>query len=1434
MWLKFHSLQSIVNRDLLPYHLWLPTIASRFGSQLTGFANSATRYGWNWVQFCAVIAHVRRASGFAQSSPGEMIRQWRLSLNEEEPLLEVVWQFNDLIPALPEQFSGQFIDLIQETFTLISPSFWHHVRRIRTPQPGFSVALWWADIVRCAKMERFAVALWSMTLKQIAPHVVNQPISRSTPQAKQHFPAAEMTTAFPIETDKCHRCGKQGHWARDCRYRFSEKKLASKTRTSKGATFMGQRYPSNKKGKRVYVALDEADDSSEDDKPTEDNHPAGSDDDDDNVLSGDDTAYWVNVGRHSNEVAKPPRDDGQHALYRAYIEQPGTGKTQPVDVFLDNGSISCWISDSLVRSLRLMTYPATSVSTLSGIGEGGHRVTHDALLHLYFASSSGGHTADSPGSTGRVSIACGVIPDGIFPAALTLGREFQHAAWTVANPDKTVTFMSFDVPITLAPLVNGKRCYTTVTAPTFDYLVGFDTALNKDEQFELANEAFTANSGEDLPMVQRFQERFPNLFTPSGKMIARASIITHSIDTGSAAPIRLPPRRYSLPQQSAISEFVQAGLAQGTIRISNSPWSSPIHVIQKPDGRYRPCVDYRAVNNVTRKNAFPLPNIDDQIQIAAGHQFYTTLDLRDGFWQIPMSTESIEKTAFSTPDGHYEFLVMPFGLTNAPATFQEFMNRLLLPVRRFIAGLLDDICIFGNSEQELENRTIQVLKLLNDNGLILQLRKCRWNQSSVRFLGLVIDRNGLHTDPAKVMAITERPLPRTITEVRSFVHAAAYFRRFIQDFSRIVSPLYELTKNSPSPGSKVVLNDEQKTAIERLTRALTTSPTLKKFDFSRRCIIDTDSSATHIGGVLQQPYLSNDKDALYPVSYESHKLTSTQQRYSAQEKELLAVVHCCIKWRHFIEGCDVTIRTDHESLTLLRSKTEQPARVQRFLNQIEHFDLTILYRPGKANRVPDWLSRPTIADEREGVPQTAFPVTAGYDDDIRLKDTNLSDLDLEKINHYLKDKSNGHDLNVRDEAIYQRFQLIDDRLCRVVGHHLVNVESRESTLRKLTEFHATQGHPTVGTLERALRYAVWHPQYHLLAQETVISCSECATRVPVNRLRQQFTPVPRQEPFVVWASDYAGPLTHQGQKYHVLCGIEYVTGLLLCAVTPSPSSQFAKSMLFLVRSCFPALRVLISDNGAAFIDQDFHTFARSLQINRILSPPEYAERNGRVERAIGQLKLHLYRFMSTEKDTAFSVLVDRAKNLYNNSPQLHGFSPSFLTFDIEQWHPQSEELAKKRRELQNHVQVNEEQHPDQEIQDRAVTVFRANLQAHRQEANSAKDQRDRTRKRRFDESALYHHFSPGDWVLRARIRNHKHEPFFDGPWRVISVDTRKNIYVIKSAAGIERANPVHGTKLIPCLTYEGQPVHEPFMHSRQALNEYRRHIDLLKRDQLRY
>lgn len=226
--------------------------------------------------------------------------------------------------------------------------------------------------------------------------------------------------------------------------------------------------------------------------------------------------------------------------------------------------------------------------------------------------------------------------------------------------------------------------------------------------------------------------------------------------------------------------------------------------------------------------------------------------------------------------------------------------------------------------------------------------------------------------------------------------------------------------------------------------------------------------------------------------------------------------------------------------------------------------------------------------------------------------------------------------------------MLRQQLHRIVDTALVPMEPREATLSMRRAFHESQGHPTVGAIERAMKQRVWHPEYRLLCQEVVITCAECATRVPIVKLRQQFTPVPRKDPFVCWAIDFAGPFTHTGQKYNICCLIEYVSGFLLTSFTPSACSAFARSIVWILHSVFSAVRELGSDNGAAFIDADIDVFCRDMGIRQLTTPPEYPQRNGRVERTNGQLKQHLHPLQFPQE--RFIVLVERAMNIYNNPP----------------------------------------------------------------------------------------------------------------------------------------------------------------------------------------
>ena len=290
-------------------------------------------------------------------------------------------------------------------------------------------------------------------------------------------------------------------------------------------------------------------------------------------------------------------------------------------------------------------------------------------------------------------------------------------------------------------------------------------------------------------------------------------------------------------------------LKNDIIQPSNSPWSSPIILVCKRDGSTRFCIDYRKVNSVTRKDAYPLPRVDDILDTLGGSKWFSTLDLKSGYWQVKVDSSSREKTAFTTSEGLYEFKVMPFGLCNAPATFQRLMNRVLCDVN-WVECLvyIDDTVVIGLTfEQHLSNLGT-VLSRLRQAGLKLQPAKCKLCQKEVRFLGHVISENGIATDPEKTAVIATWPVPESKKNIQQFLGLANYYRRFIKDFGTKAKPLQRLLEKNIA----FEWTQQCQGAFDHLRKCLMTTPILAFPDHSRHFMLDTDASDTGIGAILSQ------------------------------------------------------------------------------------------------------------------------------------------------------------------------------------------------------------------------------------------------------------------------------------------------------------------------------------------------------------------------------------------------------------------------------------------------------------------------------------------------------------------------------------------------------------------------------------------------------
>ncbi|XP_031120625.1 uncharacterized protein LOC116023756 [Ipomoea triloba] len=390
-------------------------------------------------------------------------------------------------------------------------------------------------------------------------------------------------------------------------------------------------------------------------------------------------------------------------------------------------------------------------------------------------------------------------------------------------------------------------------------------------------------------------------------------------------------------------------LIPGTSSISKAPYRmapKEMEELKKKDGSLRLCIDYRELNRVTIKNKYPLPRIDDLFDQLKGAGVFSKIDLRSGYHQVRVAKEDVPKTAFRTRYGHYEFTVMPFGVTNAPGTFMDLMNRIFLPyLDKFVVAFIDDILVYSKTPEDHEKHLRIVLQTLREKKLFAKLSKCEFWKREVSFLGHIITEEGIAVDPAKIRAVIEWEAPKSITEIRSFLGLAGYYRRFVQDFSKIARPLTNLLKKT----TKYNWSEECEQAFQELKKRLTTAPVLTLPVGTEGYELYTDASHKGLGCVLMQ----NGR----VIAYASRQLKSHEVNYPTHDLELAAVVFALKIWRHYLYGISCKIFTDHKSLKYIFTQRDLNLRQRRWLELIKDYDLEIQYQEGKANKVADALSR---------------------------------------------------------------------------------------------------------------------------------------------------------------------------------------------------------------------------------------------------------------------------------------------------------------------------------------------------------------------------------------------------------------------------------------------------------------------------------------------
>ena len=757
-----------------------------------------------------------------------------------------------------------------------------------------------------------------------------------------------------------------------------------------------------------------------------------------------------------------------------------------------------------------------------------------------------------------------------------------------------------------------------------------------------------------------FPEKLPHVAPPPP---GRADI-QHTIELVPGAGAQCQPlRRHSQPELDELQRQLTEAINAGQIRPSSSPFGANVLFVKKKDGSLRFCVDYRMLNNVTVKNKYPLPHMEDLFDRVHGARFFSKIDLRTGFYQIPVAAADVHKTAFRTRYGLFEYLVLPMGLTNAPATFMHLMNHTFRDyLDRFVLVFLDDILIFSRTLEEHEQHVRLVLQRLADMKLYAKRSKCEFFQHEVEFLGHRVGQDGLKVMQEKVVAVEQWPTPSNAGDVRAFLGLTGFYRKFVRDFSRVAAPLSELTKDDV----KFNWAAPQQLAFDTLKASLRSAPVLLLPDPTLPFVIHSDASDFAIGAVLQQ----DQGRGLQPVAFLSKKMLPAETRYPVHEKELLAIVQSLTHWRHYLHGSRsrFVVRTDHNSLQFFHTQPMLSGRQARWKDKLAEFDFTIEYVPGTTNVVADAFSRradhrpslsppgaqaapPLFSQSRDELLAAAiFTLPAGY----------LDYLHADRLNELSASAAVATELvaDVRvaasSDAEYIAMLASPPAHLRAEagllyhGSRLVVPNNEPLRTAFLAECHdsATSGHQGKDkTIARLKQRLYWHGMDRDAA-EYVSSCESCQRNKP----SQQATPgllqqmaVPDAPLHTVHLDFKVGLPPTKGRGYTAYLSItDRLSGLFHhgCCVEAISAEQTAWLLWHNWIRLHGLPAVIVSDRDPRFVSRFWQALWALLGVKLPMSSSMHAETNGkdeRTHRTLDQIMRHGVNFEQDDWDVQLSL-----------------------------------------------------------------------------------------------------------------------------------------------------------------------------------------------------
>lgn len=744
---------------------------------------------------------------------------------------------------------------------------------------------------------------------------------------------------------------------------------------------------------------------------------------------------------------------------------------------------------------------------------------------------------------------------------------------------------------------------------------------------------------------QQLQEMLNAEFKKFENIKECTHLVEHKIKMKTDEPIRLKYSPKNPTMRRVISDQVDDLLQKNLIEPSASAYCSPVVLVKKKDGSWRMCIDYRKINDQSERDAYPIPHIPNTLNRLKRAKFVTALDLKNGYWQIPIHAASRQYTAFIVPGrGLFQWRVMPFGLHSAPATFQRFLDLLITQnFEDYAVAYLDDIIVFSESFEDHVIHLQSVLSKLAEANLQINKEKSTFCQKSLKYLGHIVGEGGIRTDPEKVKAIEELPPPQDVSGVRRIVGMAGWYGAFIPNFTEVIAPLNELL----SKKATFTWGERQQEAFQKLKDKLKTSPILSCPDYNKSFFLQTDASNVGLGAVLFQ----REGDQEKVIAFRSRKLQAHEKNYTTTEKECLAVLWAIQRNLEYLEGIPFTVITDHLALKWIFNLPNPTGRLGRWVVELRNHDFKLEYRKGKDNVVPDALSRHPIPWETNEESLCASTSTG-------VPKCKWLDRQMTKV--------------AKNPEKFPEYSIVLGQLMKNCGVGELDESNWKLCVAKplreqvLIENHSlvTAGHLGIRKTLIRLRKKYYWPGMVSDVKKFVNSCEPCLEiKIPQQKPAGLMHTTKASGPWDIVTMDYIGPFPRStaGHQHVLVIQDKFSKWVEIIPQRKATSTGLRKATKERILCHFGWPRVVITDNGSQFVSHLFKNFLKDNGIMHQLTPP-YSPQCNPTERVNRVIKTMVQTFLTTDHRKWDEHLAEIQFAINSAVQESTGFSPAELNF----------------------------------------------------------------------------------------------------------------------------------------------------------------------------